>query len=103
MTNDVTPTRTDLTVSYIAGTVLMRSPVTSTPVIARTVVSPASRGTSAKIRVKPTATALIVPVNVESVSLDKFVMPLLGNVAEDVRQATVGPGVTKLAILRHTE
>lgn len=40
--------------------------------------------------------ALIVPENAESVTLDKFVTPSLGNVAGDVRQATAGPGVTKV-------
>lgn len=40
--------------------------------------------------------ALIVPENAGSVTLDKFVMPSLGNVAGDVRQATAGSGVTKV-------
>lgn len=40
--------------------------------------------------------ALIVPENAECVTLDKFVTPSLGNVAGDVRQATAGPGVTKV-------
>lgn len=41
--------------------------------------------------------ALIVPENAGSVTLDKFVMPSLGNVAGDVRQATAGSGVTKVS------
>lgn len=40
--------------------------------------------------------ALIVPESAGSVTLDKFVTPSLGNVAGDVRQATAGPGVTKV-------
>lgn len=40
--------------------------------------------------------ALIVPENAENVTLDKFVTPSLENVAGDVRQATAGPGVTKV-------
>lgn len=47
-------------------------------------------------RVRRTVMALIVPENAESVTLDKFVTPSLGNVAGDVRQATAGPGVTKV-------
>lgn len=47
-------------------------------------------------RVRPTAMALIVPENAGSVTLDKFVMPSLGNVAGDVRQGTAGSGVTKV-------